>query len=278
MIYEVTLFSNELDILDLKLNELDGIVDKFVLVEHPYNYLRQPKRLAYNENKERFKKFHNKIIHIIDGLPYDNKLGLDLVWERNNSSLIFDVLNRLDDKDFVLFTDSDALLKKEIVSNLDLSRPTHFHVDWYESYFNYKLLNVPFVWNVGIPAKYVKQHGILESLKLTRGMALQSNDFKEKHVVIKDAGYHFSKCGNIDDLLEHVKGHPHIERATNPLIANKELLQKRRDLGIMWDDMELLPPKPGIFETIPYDPKNYPSYLNEHPEIYDSYFKNGMNL
>ena len=275
MIYEVTFFSNELDILDLKLHELDSIVDKFILIEHPFNYLRQPKRLSYNENKERFKEFHHKIIHIVDSLPYGNKLGLDLLWERNNSPIVFDIIKEMDDNDFVLFTDSDAFLKKEIVKKLDLSIPTHFIMDWYESYFNYKLVGIPFVWTVGSPAKYLKQFGILQTLRLIRG-EVSLNDFKKN--IIENSGYHFSKCGNLDDLLEHVKGHPHIERATNPIIVNKGWLQKKRDQGRMWDDMNDIPIESGIFETTKYDSKNYPSYINEHPEIYNDYFINGMKI
>ena len=66
MIYDCFLFNNEIEILDIRLHELFGVVDKFVLVESTVTHTNKQKRLHYLENKSRFKKFKDKIIHIVD--------------------------------------------------------------------------------------------------------------------------------------------------------------------------------------------------------------------
>jgi beta-1,4-mannosyl-glycoprotein beta-1,4-N-acetylglucosaminyltransferase len=64
-VYDCFTFFNELDLLEIRLHELDPVVDKFVLVESPMTFTNQPKPLYYAENKDRFAQFNNKIIHIV---------------------------------------------------------------------------------------------------------------------------------------------------------------------------------------------------------------------
>ena len=64
-VYDCFNFFNELDILDIRLHELNDVVDKFVLIESVETFTGKSKPLFYNDNKERFKKFEDKIIHII---------------------------------------------------------------------------------------------------------------------------------------------------------------------------------------------------------------------
>lgn len=62
-VFDTFIFFNELDLLEIRLNELDKYVDYFVIVESDLTFTLKPKPLYYEENKERFKKFAHKIIH-----------------------------------------------------------------------------------------------------------------------------------------------------------------------------------------------------------------------
>jgi beta-1,4-mannosyl-glycoprotein beta-1,4-N-acetylglucosaminyltransferase len=62
MIYDCFTFFNELDLLEIRLNVLDQIVDKFVLVECDKTHSGQPKPFYYRENRERFKRFAHRIV------------------------------------------------------------------------------------------------------------------------------------------------------------------------------------------------------------------------
>ena len=65
MIYDVFNFFNELELLEIRLHELDDYVDRFVLVESTSTFQNNPKKLYYEENKEQFKQWHHKITHVI---------------------------------------------------------------------------------------------------------------------------------------------------------------------------------------------------------------------
>lgn len=70
MIYDTFPFFNELELLEVRLQELDPVVDRFVLAEAPRTHSNQPKPLYFQENRERFKKYLPKITHIVvDDLP-----------------------------------------------------------------------------------------------------------------------------------------------------------------------------------------------------------------
>ena len=62
-IYDVFLFHNELDMLELRLIELEHVVDCFVIIEQPHTLTGTPKPLYFKEhNTTRFARFMNKII------------------------------------------------------------------------------------------------------------------------------------------------------------------------------------------------------------------------
>lgn len=65
MIYDCFSFFNELDLLEIRLNTLDKVVDKFILFESTLTHTGNPKPLYYAENKDRFAKFSDRIVHIV---------------------------------------------------------------------------------------------------------------------------------------------------------------------------------------------------------------------
>ena len=78
-IYNAFLFFNELELLEIRLDELYDIVDYFVIVESDRTFTNKPKPLYFNESKSRFERFLDKIkyvycpIRIEDTNPDDEK-------------------------------------------------------------------------------------------------------------------------------------------------------------------------------------------------------------
>jgi beta-1,4-mannosyl-glycoprotein beta-1,4-N-acetylglucosaminyltransferase len=69
-VYDCFTFFNELDLLELRLTELSGLVDRFVIVEAPVTFMGKPKPLYYADNRERFAAFRDRIVHVVvDDLP-----------------------------------------------------------------------------------------------------------------------------------------------------------------------------------------------------------------
>ena len=63
-IYDCFTFFNELEILDLRLKELNNHVDYFVLVEATLTHTGKSKDLIFEKNKNKFSEYLDKIIHI----------------------------------------------------------------------------------------------------------------------------------------------------------------------------------------------------------------------
>jgi hypothetical protein len=74
MIFDCFTFFNELDILEIRLNEMAPVVDRFVLVEASKTFQGADKPLYFNENKARFAPFLDKIEHVIVDFPEDPSL------------------------------------------------------------------------------------------------------------------------------------------------------------------------------------------------------------
>lgn len=74
MIYDTFLFHGELDLLELRLNILGKVVDKFVICEARQNFSGTPYESLYLANKERFKAWEDKIIHFQFNLLEDQEI------------------------------------------------------------------------------------------------------------------------------------------------------------------------------------------------------------
>ena len=65
MVYDCFQFFNELDILKIRLNVLAPVVDRFVISEATETFSGIKKPLYYEENKELFAAFQDRIIHVV---------------------------------------------------------------------------------------------------------------------------------------------------------------------------------------------------------------------
>jgi Glycosyltransferase family 17 len=104
MIYDCFTFFNELELLEIRLNELAGVVDRFVLVEATRTHSNQRKPLYFSENQSRFASWKNRIIHIVaDDLPATG----DDAWVRENfqRNCIMRGLTACSDTDTILVSD-----------------------------------------------------------------------------------------------------------------------------------------------------------------------------
>ncbi|MGP8217139.1 MAG: hypothetical protein ACLQQ4_16335 [Bacteroidia bacterium] len=115
MIYDCFTFFNELDILEIRLNILNDVVDKFVLVEATRTHQGKEKPLFFTENKERYRKFLDKIIHVVvDTYPSSDK---DYSWtlERHQREMIAEGLKNCASDDIIMVSDADEIPDPEQV-------------------------------------------------------------------------------------------------------------------------------------------------------------------
>lgn len=67
--YSLCMFAWELDILEIRLAVLDGVVDYHVIVESPLTHAGAEKPLVFHENRDRFAKYATKLEALVDDAP-----------------------------------------------------------------------------------------------------------------------------------------------------------------------------------------------------------------
>ena len=118
-LYDVFLFNNEFDVLEIRLNELSPIVDRFVIAESPVTHSGKEKPLHFSENRERFASFADRIDHVVTKLPLAAPDEQNLSKrERERRSFnrehtqrngLFEALSGLADDDVILLSDVDEI-------------------------------------------------------------------------------------------------------------------------------------------------------------------------
>ena len=269
MICEIVWSFNLPDLTLLRLNELNDYIDKWIIVEYPFGYDRKTRPLYFNENKERFKQFEDKIIHIIDDHGYGNASGLGLLWDRKKSPKIHNALSFLRPEDFLIVSDADAVLSKHVMKIIkqDISKIYSVCMKWYLWNLNRRTNDAVFNWTQTSSVKYYDKNLVVNA----PGISVTYLGYNE---VQHEVGWHFAKCGKtVDDIYNNIISHPHQDLATLPTIADKESIQRRIQEGFGWTDYTFgTGGKDWKWELVDYDPANYPDYINQHPEIYKSYF------
>ncbi len=114
-------FNGEFDLLEIRLNVLDEFVDEFIIVEAPTTFSGKPKPLYYEETKDRYKKWHDKIKYFVIDEQYTqqeheqarnspNTQGASH-WKHEfmQKESIKKALTHLDDEDIVFIGDVDEI-------------------------------------------------------------------------------------------------------------------------------------------------------------------------
>lgn len=120
-IVDTFLFFNELDLLDVRLNILNDVVDKFVIVESPKTFQCDYKPLFYKNNSHLFKKFHHKIDHRICIDVPKCFTYWEMEWMQRN--FILETLQGCNDSDLIFISDLDEIWNPDkipfIISEMD---------------------------------------------------------------------------------------------------------------------------------------------------------------
>lgn len=116
MIYDCFTFFNELDLLEVRLAELSGTVDRFVLVEASRTHRGDPKPLSFAENRGRFAEHLERIVHVVvEDLPVS-----DDPWEAENfqRNAIQRGLTDAADSDLAVVSDVDEIPAPAVLRHL----------------------------------------------------------------------------------------------------------------------------------------------------------------
>ncbi len=126
-------FFNELDLLEIKLRELAGVVDVFVVVEAPRTYTDIPKPLHFAENAARFAGFPVHHVVIENFPPTDNP------WDREwfTQKTILETVRKLN-PEIAIWCDMDEIPRRDTVERFRaMGVPTaHIDMECFKHYFD----------------------------------------------------------------------------------------------------------------------------------------------
>ena len=224
-LFDCFTFFNELDLLEIRLETLDSVVDFFVIAEAPITYRADPKPLYFELNKQRFAKFLPKIRHIIvDDLPTEK--GFDQNWQRETlqRAALERGLADARDEDIIMLSDLDEIPTpakiKEAITWHDTLRVFHMRFFSYfancESHpgnaywvgtgmteyrlakgrFEYVLKKLPTHLRMRPNASLRKRI----SMRLKEASILLTRSLRIKR--IRNGGHHFSWLGGADKVLQ----------------------------------------------------------------------------
>jgi len=134
MIIDAFTFFNELELLEIRLNELKGTVDLFVLVEATGSFTSEPKPLVYEKNKERFSGFNISHVVVDDmpntGNPWDNE-------EHQRRAILRGLPKKFD---WIMISDVDEIPRKDVFDRPDFIEEWHpVHQPMFMYYLNTQL-------------------------------------------------------------------------------------------------------------------------------------------
>jgi beta-1,4-mannosyl-glycoprotein beta-1,4-N-acetylglucosaminyltransferase len=211
MIIDSFLFGWELDLLEMRLIEMNDFVDVFILIESNLTFQGESKPLYYQENKDRFSKWSNKIISINAPMPVTNN-----PWEREYASreALKMVINKFPANGIILHGDVDEIMSANMGNGLQyIIQGNDFYV------LDQKLYSMAVDWlfTESWQGTMITRKHLLDNISIT--------DFRNKRIGAKKIrdGWHFTWLGGSEFIERKARSFSHTE---------DEIQSYIRDMGI----------------------------------------------
>ena len=281
MVYDCFQFFNELDILKLRLHIMNPVVDRFVISEATETFSGNPKPLYYEENKEMFAEFADKIIHVVvDDTPPGYTHDRD-TFQKN---AVGRGLKDCTDEDIIIFSDLDEIPNpekiKEILQNFDRTKIYHFAQRLFYCYLNMEEVSGNLLSYAGefpeaerskdgIPGRKkwigskMCSYSLLKEQKLQLG-ELRFPERKACGIRVEDGGWHFGYIGGHGEKDVKKRVAERVRSAAHQEYNKAEVLS---DVADKIKDGKDIFGRNASFVQVEID-ETFPEYLRENQEEY----------
>ena len=273
-VFDCFTFFNELDLLELRLNELGSVVDHFVIVEARQTFTGNPKPLFFAENKERFAQFLTKIIHVVvETFPSGNSSWEREIYQRDR---VRDGLVAARPDDLLLLSDIDEIPRASALAEVKANPPARnevvcFELDWHAFYLNVRLREK---W-VRLGPRLVRV-GSLVTINGLRGVYAPTPERSRDAVrwlkacrrmktlvrrrVIPDAGWHFSWLGGVEAVAlkgSSVSEHSHLPKGDKSADWARQRIEGQLGARQTYDIVDI--------------DDRFPLFVRQRPDMFDQY-------
>lgn len=220
MVYDCFSVFNELDLLEIRLNVLWEVVDKFVFTEATMTHTGKPKPLYFEENRQRFAKYSDKLVHIVvDDFPTppDYYTPRQVSWMREDwqRNAVKRALKGVAcPEDLIMISDVDEIPSpdavRRCVNNDGVTVFEQLLTNYYLNFVSYttpiwfgtkaakfKVFNDWTTYAKMKPSKYVDE-------VTNRGATASRLRYVQPHHRIKNAGWHFSYLGGAAEIVRKI--------------------------------------------------------------------------
>jgi beta-1,4-mannosyl-glycoprotein beta-1,4-N-acetylglucosaminyltransferase len=258
-VFDCFTFFNEVDLLEIRLNELNDVVDHFVIVEGTKTFQNKPKPSYYLENKERFKNFEHKIIRI--EIPEEEFIGDPWANEQMSWNKVSQGLTDAQGNDIIIISALDEIPKKESIQQViqDAIFPSCINTPMFYFYLNtqYLLKVGNNEWSSNWPGPYITP---FNNFDLSNPYSFVQN---RKNVRLVGDGWHYSFLGDGKNAKEKTSSYSHTELN---VYTEEEYNQRRENLEDVFGRGDV---KFGSIIENSYLPK----YVQDNIKKYKKYLK-----
>ena len=225
MIYDCFTFFNELDLLEMRMEILSGVVDRFVVVEMDSTHTGSPKPFIFDDNRKRFAKFEDKIVYVKakasaaaqeSGTNGRDKLGNDWTLEDWQRAQIGEGIRNCSPGDMIMVADVDEIPSPQSVLAAAKfaaeGKITAFSLPNYNFFLDFASTEAPYAyakamsyesWCGRLPCepfpeeqKFHYPPEYWNTANANKARAVKGD------IVLKRAGWHFSYLGGVEKILQ----------------------------------------------------------------------------
>ena len=230
MIYDCFMFNNELMLLEIRLNELNPFIDRFILVEAAHTFSGEPKKLYYEQVKDSdiFAPFKDKIIHCVyNEIPNSDRWHNE-EHQRNYADRILVDVAKPDD--LIIVSDIDEIINVEVFPVItSLQIPAKLMMKNYYYFFNCRS-NQMWAWSAVCRYKDYHWANFLRN-------AVYYNQKNYHKIAVTNAGWHYGYLMNAKGISQKIGDSAHkeydteyfrnIERIQSCIDSRSDLFERR---------------------------------------------------
>jgi len=253
-IFDCFMFKDELDLLEIRFQELYDSVDFFVVVESNLSHTRRSKSYNFENHSSRFQPWLDKVRYIKHvSSSHDNP------WSNENDqrTAISKGLTDVNDCDIVIVSDIDEVVRASCVDQIKHDTTWNmlgFHMPLYNFKFNYMRVNPGAydIWAMATHGGWIKQHGAQQLRNLRQNL----DQFEKIH----HGGWHFSYLGDTQGLYNKALDCCHQEDIFPEFLAQLDVdksIKEKKCWNRWWPyDYEIV----NLDDYFPKACRNYPQH------------------
>jgi beta-1,4-mannosyl-glycoprotein beta-1,4-N-acetylglucosaminyltransferase len=284
-LFDCFTFFNEFDLLEVRLNELAPVVSHFVIAESSVTFQGAPKPLYFQENRDRFAQFADRIRHVV---VTDMPAGAREIdhWRREHHqrNALLRAIGDAGPNDYVMLSDVDEIPRAGAVrtiteAGLDGPVVHCFELAMFRFFIN---LREGTPWLRSSPRLtrrcYIRSLQALRNIKPPVGNPLHSGwrwlkgslemGMPIRRRVVHDGGWHFTSLGGAAAYAEKLRSFSHVEpeRRASPASSMIEVAADRIEQALQDNRDQVVPIDDSFPSYIVSNPDRFRPFILPYPE------------